>query len=237
MCCGRVACAPHPLLPAHTAPCSRSPLPTHGCSLTAFPSVCSPPLGCPVALPLPWPCLHCTQRWWVLARRPAVLSLVLAAVPRCAGARAVPPPILLAARRCVWTRRRLMFTLSGAPCSLTRGGHTLGGGGGRLATGLTLVRCGRHHACRTLTCSLILGSRLLCAAGSPVLGRCARSLAAGLGLTSPACSCAGAHPWLTLTSSPIWSWQQQQLPTPPTVGQDQEGWEGKRRKGQAVFCH
>lgn len=41
------------------------------------------------------------------------------------------------------------------------GGHTLGGGGGRLAVGLMLVRCGHHRACRALTCSPILGSRLL----------------------------------------------------------------------------
>lgn len=68
--------------------------------------------------------------------------------------------------------------------------------------GLTLTRCGRHHPSRALTCSLIKGSSLLTlAVGLTCAHLGSRSLAVVLGLTL-ACSCAGAHTWLTLKSSP-----------------------------------
>lgn len=50
--------------------------------------------------------------------------------------------------------------------------------------GLTLLCCGRHHLSRALTCSLILGSRLLTlAVGLTRAHPGSRSLAAVLGLT------------------------------------------------------
>lgn len=120
-------------------------------------------LECPAAVL--WPCSCYTQRWRVLTPPCCPVWLVLAAVP---GAGAVPPPTLLAARRRVWTRRWLVFTLSGAPCSLTGVGTRLGEEEGGLLWGLCLfavdiiMRVGLSrahpswaHACspRGLTCA------------------------------------------------------------------------------------
>lgn len=125
MCWGWVGCAPRPLLPAHTAPHSRSLLPAHGCSLIALPS--GMPCSCPVAV--------CWRCWRVLTPPCCPVWLLLAAVP---GAGAVPLPTPLTAHRRVWTRRRLMFTLSGAPCSLTGVGPRFGEEEGGLLRGLRL---------------------------------------------------------------------------------------------------
>lgn len=176
---------------------------------------------------------------------PAVsLAHACCCAPVHAGAHALPPILLLA---CALTGSGL--AVSSCSCSLTPPGapcsahlvwaHAYGGEEGGLLWGLRLfavdviIRLGL-----SLARSFWAQACLLSFWGSPVLIWARAHSPWCWGSRSLACSCACAHTWLTLKSSPHWVVAAAAAPDTSSLSATGPGrvGKGKEGKGRLFFC-